>query len=117
MALEPALHLVVEILQHWAANHVSSGGLCSTDHQLQPVGRCNLVVIDHQKIDGSRKRRQRGLKRGIDRMAIALPWLDYAETRKPAGSQKFSGDRHAAARRSIVLDDHDREAAIGALIG
>ena len=63
------------------------------------------------------KRRQRGLERGIDRVAIALPRLDHAQAGKLPGLQKFSGDRHATAPGGIVLDDDDRETAIGALTG
>ena len=63
------------------------------------------------------KRRHRGLERGIDRVAIALPRLDHAQPGKSAGLQKFGGYGHATAPGGIVLHDDDRETAIGALSG
>ena len=66
---------------------------------------------------GGWKHRQRGLERGIDGVAIALPGLDHAKARKSCGGEKLGGDGYAAAPPSIVLNDDDGKAPGGALVG
>ena len=117
VAAKSALAVVVEMGLYRPADQVGAGGFRAAHHQLEPVRRGNLVVVDHQEMLGGGKRRHRGLERGIDRVAIALPRLDHAQPGKSARAEKFGGNGHAAAAGGIVFDNDDREAAIGALGG
>ncbi len=117
VAAKPAFAGVVEIGLYGTADQIGAGGLRAMHHQLEPVRRGDLVVVDHQEMVRRRERRHRGLERGIDRVAIALLRLDHAQPGKAAGAEEFGGNGHAAAPCRVVFDNDDREAAIGALGG
>ncbi len=100
MAREPRLGVIVEDRQHRTTDHVGAGGLSRTHHQLEPVGRGDLVVVDHQEAGCCGKQRLRGLEGGVDRLAIALALLDEADALEPTVGEIFGRDRRTLARRT-----------------
>jgi hypothetical protein len=116
MAREPGLAVVVEHRQHRPADHVGTRRLRGANHQFEPVGRGDLVVVDHQEARCGGKQRLRRFERGVDRLAIALPLLDQADTLELAGGEKFRGNRRALTLSGVILDHHHREGTRGTLV-
>ena len=94
---------------------VSSTG--SPEHLLQPVRRGDFIIVDHQEMRRTGKARQRRLKSGIDRIAVALLRFDDAKAGKLSLRQKFDRDRSAFVPGGVVLDDDDGKSPIGPLRG
>ena len=104
-----------EARDHRAADDADPRALRRGHHALQPVGLCQLVVVDHQEITGVGIGREGSGEGPIDRRAIALALLDHALALERSLREHRLGGHQAGLRRAVVVHHHDGEAEAGPL--